>query len=335
MSTSDLPEPPPVPLIVRPSSDPSEPADGGEGSVSRLAVLFRTVFYLCGRDGVVLVSSISFSFLLSVFPFIVLLLTLVHYLKWGELQEIIFESLYYFFPVSQDFIIRNLKAYTQPIRSIHAYSLLLLVWGVSAFFFSLEAGLDSAYRVTQPRRFSVSQFRGSLMVVLFGVVALICVGILRMVRMLTKDLMELGERLAGGIETVSSVAISLFLTLLLFFMVYRYLPNRSDEDRSMLPEVISSALLWTAGNLIFRLLAPSWSLQKIYGPFFISVTLLLWAYAFGCILLGSARLSKDGFFGQPAPTEGPVESTLPIESGSTGGVEGEDDEESNAPGPVQ
>ena len=298
-------------------------------------MFFRTVLYLCGRDGVVLVSSISFSFLLSVFPFIALLLTLIHHLHWNELQEIIFDSLYYFFPVSQDFIIRNLKVYTQPIRSIHAFSFLLLVWGVSAFFFSLEAGLDSAYRVTQPRRFPVSQFLGSFMVVLFGVVALICVGTLRMARMLTKDLLGLGEGLAGGIETVCYLGISLFLMLLLFFMVYRYLPNRSDETRGMMPEVIFSALFWTAGNLIFRALAPSWSLQKIYGPFFISVTLLLWAYAFGCILLGSARLSKDGFFGEPAPTEEPVETPPLFVSGVAVRAEGEDDEESTAAGSPQ
>ncbi len=300
-------------------------------------MFFRTVLYLCGRDGVVLVSSISFSFLLSVFPFIALLLTLIHHLHWNELQETIFDSLYYFFPVSQDFIVRNLRVYTQPIRSIHAFSFLLLVWGVSAFFFSLEAGLDSAYRVTQPRRFSVSQFLGSVMVVLFGVVALICVGILKMARMLTRDLLGLEEGLAAGVETVCYLAISLFLTLLLFFMVYRYLPNRSEETRGMMPEVIFSALFWTAGNLIFRALAPSWSLQKIYGPFFISVTLLLWAYAFGCILLGSARLSKDGFFGRPAPTEEPAETeTPPLNlSGEVVQAEGEDEEESTAAGSPQ
>ena len=291
-------------------------------------MFFRTVLYLCGRDGVVLVSSISFSFLLSVFPFIALLLTLIHHLHWNELEEIIFDSLYYFFPVSQDFIIRNLKVYTQPLRSIHAFSFVLLVWGVSAFFFSLEAGLDSAYRVSQPRRFSVSQFLGSFMVVLFGVVALICVGILRMARMLTREVLGLEEGLAGGIETVCYLAISLFLTLLLFFMVYRYLPNRSEESRGMMPEVIFSALFWTAGNLIFRALAPSWSLQKIYGPFFVSVTLLLWAYAFGCILLGSARLSKDGFFWRPTPPEEPLEASPSIVSGATVRTEAEDDEES-------
>ena len=300
-------------------------------------MFYRTILYLCGRDGVVLVSSISFSFLLSVFPFIALLLTLIHHLHWNELQEVIFDSLYYFFPVSQDFIIRNLRVYTQPIRSIHAFSFLLLVWGVSAFFFSLEAGLDSAYRVTQPRRFSVSQFLGSFMVVLFGVVALICVGILRMARMLTQDLLDLREGLVGEIETVCYLGISLLLTLLLFFMVYRYLPNRSDETRGMIPEVIFSALFWTAGNLIFRAFAPAWSLQKIYGPFFISVTLLLWAYAFGCILLGSARLSKDGFFGEPTASEEPVETPPTIVSGAAIWPEGgdEDEEESSAAGSPQ
>ena len=253
---------------------------------------------------------------------------MTHYLEWNELNGIIFDSLYYFFPVSQEFIVHNLRVYTQPIQGMHAFSFLLLFWGVSAFFFSLEAGLDSAYRVSEPRRLSVSQFLGSVMVVLFGLVALICISFLRVVRMITQDVLELEPELSSSIEVANYLTISLCLTLLLFFMVFRHLPNRRVEARAILPEVVFSALLWMAGNLIFRFLAPSWSLQKIYGPFFVSVTLLLWAYAFGCILLGSARLSKDGFFGDWASETQPLEIPPPIVSnGLDVKVEAPEDEE--------
>ena len=58
-----------------------------------------------------------------------------------------------------------------------------------------------------------------------------------------------------------------------------------------------ASLVWLAVNEFFRRLAASWSLEVIYGPFFVSITILFWAYATGCILIGFARLSADGFFG--------------------------------------
>jgi hypothetical protein len=37
-------------------------------------------------------------------------------------------------------------------------------------------------------------------------------------------------------------------------------------------------------------------LEEVYGPFFVSVTFLLWGYTFGSIIAGSALLGANGFF---------------------------------------
>ncbi len=251
-------------------------------------MLYDVMIYLFGREATVLISSISFSFLFSVFPFIVLLLTLANYLQWVELREAIFESFYHFFPISQEFIIRNLRIYTQRVGQLTLISVVLLAWAGSVFFFALEAGLDSAYRVPKYRHFVTSQLIGTIMTVTFGVVAFMAI-----------ELLEIVERLAAGLDFAAAFVdlnILLTLILILLFQVYYFLPNRKQTVAGVLPESLFASVLWMLSNLIFKLLAASWSLQDIYGPFYISVTLLLWGYISGAIIIGSARLSQDGFF---------------------------------------
>ncbi len=43
--------------------------------------------YLVGREATLLISSISFSFMVSLFPFILLLITAASYLEWRELRQ--------------------------------------------------------------------------------------------------------------------------------------------------------------------------------------------------------------------------------------------------------
>ena len=102
--------------------------------------------------------------------------------------------------------------------------------------------------------------------------------------------------LAGIFRPLLEWVLSVFLTLALFGILYYFLPNRKRPLSAIQGEAIYATAVWTLTHQIFKLLAPSWSLHKIYGPFYISMTLLLWAYASGCILLSRARLSADGFF---------------------------------------
>ena len=91
---------------------------------------------------------------------------------------------------------------------------------------------------------------------------------------------------------------SFMLAFLLFGHVYLLLPSdRQPLSRVVITSFFASAA-WLGINELFRRLAASWSLEAIYGPFFVSITILFWAYATGCILIGFARLGADGFFGE-------------------------------------
>lgn len=265
--------------------------------VRALRVFFDMCVYLFGREGTILISSISFNFLVSVFPIIVLLLSLAGLFGLEELRRVIFESLAGFFPISQEFIIRNLRIYSAGLGPPQVISVLLIAWAGSTFFFALEAGLDSAYRARRPRHFVHSQVVGTGMAVISGVLIFLTIWFVSFIHKVVRD----AAWIFGFLETAVIFLVSASLIFVLVFALY----DRLSIERPPLRLSFRGALAVTAAllimNQIFRISAGSWRLETIYGPFFVSVTLLFWAYSAGSILIGGARLIRDGFFGKWRP----------------------------------
>ncbi len=261
----------------------------------KLRTFADALIYLFGREGAVLVSSITFNFFLSVFPIIVLLLSAANYLDWTNLREAVLLSLQKFFPISQDFIVRNMRIYTSELGRPQVISLLLFAWTGSAFFFSLQASLDSAFRARRPRSFLRSQLLGIGMVFLVGALALGSISLSNWLR--SAGSLQLARVPAEWVGGGTAYLISYLLALALFGNVYLWLPSSRRPFRSVFRTSIVASFFWLGINEFFRRLAGSWSMEAIYGPFFVSITILFWAFATGCVVIGFARLDADGFFG--------------------------------------
>jgi membrane protein len=261
----------------------------------RPGAFLGAVGWLFCRESTLLIFSFTFAFLLSIFPLIVLLISLTSTIPSEAFQETLFEALRHFFPVSQDWIVRNLQIYLQEIGIHQVISLVLLAWAGSALFFALEAALETAYRVRYPRNFVGSQIRGTALVLALGLLTLIAaVGL--------HGVVWLAERfLANAISmervfTLSYYVIMFVVTFCLLICAFHWLPNRKVPLRRILPEAFFAACLVIVADLVFRWVAPELGLEEVYGPFFVSITILLWGYTFGCIIVGSARLGANGFF---------------------------------------
>jgi uncharacterized BrkB/YihY/UPF0761 family membrane protein len=80
-------------------------------------------------------------------------------------------------------------------------------------------------------------------------------------------------------------------SILFFFSIYWLLPNRKVPWRHVLNTSIYTGIIWLAARYIFVLVLPHMDLQALYGPFFVSVGLLFWAYVSGLILFAGAQFS--------------------------------------------
>jgi uncharacterized BrkB/YihY/UPF0761 family membrane protein len=80
-------------------------------------------------------------------------------------------------------------------------------------------------------------------------------------------------------------------SILFFFTVYYLLPNRKVPWRPVLRTSIITGIVWLISRFIYAAVLPHLDLQSLYGPFFVSVGLLFWAYISGLILFAGAQFS--------------------------------------------
>jgi uncharacterized BrkB/YihY/UPF0761 family membrane protein len=80
-------------------------------------------------------------------------------------------------------------------------------------------------------------------------------------------------------------------SILFFFSIYWLLPNRKVPWRPVLRTAIVTGVIWLISKYIFMALLPHLDLKALYGPFYVSVGLLFWAYTSGLILFAGAQFS--------------------------------------------
>jgi YihY family inner membrane protein len=90
-----------------------------------------------------------------------------------------------------------------------------------------------------------------------------------------------------GLGVVASIS--------LFFLIYWVLPNRRVRVMAVLPAAIITGLLWEAAKQLYIVVLPWLDLKSVYGPFSISVGLMLWAFLSGLILLAGAHFSANRY----------------------------------------
>ena len=84
-------------------------------------------------------------------------------------------------------------------------------------------------------------------------------------------------------------------SILLFFLIYWVLPYRKVPARAVLPTAIVIGLLWEVAKHLYVRALPWLDFQAVYGPFYISVGLMMWAFLSGLLLLAGAHFSATRY----------------------------------------
>ena len=71
----------------------------------------------------------------------------------------------------------------------------------------------------------------------------------------------------------------------------------------MLPTSIVIGVLWAAAKYLYVLSLPRLDFQSVYGPFYVSVGLMIWAFLSGLLLLAGAHFSATRYALQVAREE--------------------------------
>jgi YihY family inner membrane protein len=239
--------------------------------------------------------SIAVNVLLAFFPFLIVMVSLCHYiLHWKGAEAAIFLALQDYFPEPLGgFIQRNLRSTVERQGPLQFVSIFLLFFTANGIFEPLEVALNKAWGVTKNRTFLKNQL------VSLGLI-FACGGLVLISTVLTAVNRDALSQITGASARITLVASLAFfkaaalpMSILMLFLIYWILPNRKLRPSTVIPAAI---LVGITLELLKYLNALTWpwlrvKLEREYGPFAYSVTIILWSFLAAMIILAGAEWS--------------------------------------------
>ncbi len=291
-------------LITPPleSVDPEDPGKGpGErelwpepvasGSGAQVLALLK---YLTRTDVHTYAFSVAANVILSLFPFIVLLLTLSRRVFHSQAMfEVVGHLMHSYLPAGQDFVMRNMGLLVHPHAHVQVFSVVMLLVSSTGVFLPLEVALNNVWRAEKNRNYLHNQIVSLTLAFSAGLLAMFSVAA-SAAQQSVLGILFLGHTQNIVYATLSRgflAVLAIISSMTLFFLIYWILPNRSIPVRAVLPAAIVTGLLWEAAKHLYIFVLPHLDFASVYGPFQISVSLMLWAFLSGLMLLAGAHFS--------------------------------------------
>jgi membrane protein len=242
--------------------------------------------------------SVAANVILSLFPFIVLLLTVSQNIFHSRSMEaIVGDMMKNLLPVGQEFVMRNMQLLTHPHKGTQLFSVVMLLITSTGVFLPLEVALNRVWGVRQNRSYLHNQAVSLGLAFAVGVLAMASVAstasqqtILSWIFIGHTDNVVFRFISYGFLRLCAGLA-----SILLFFLIYWVLPYRKVPARAVLPTAIVIGLLWQLAKVLYIKALPWLDFQSVYGPFYISVGLMMWAFLSGLLLLAGAHFSATRY----------------------------------------
>ena len=253
---------------------------------------WATLRYLTQTEVHTYAFSVAAYSILSVFPLIVLVLTVVRRVFHSkQMYDVVLQLLRDFLPSNQDFVIRNLQFLASVQGRGQVLSLVMLFITSTGIFLPLEVALNSIWGFTKNRSYAMNALVSVGLALACGTLALLSV------YLTAQNLRVLGLAIGDqnfvfrGLGYVVMKAFAIVTTIAIYFLIYWLLPHGKVPVRAVLPAAIITGLLTEGAKYLYILVLPWLNFQEVYGPFAVSVTLIFWSFCSGLLLLGGAYLS--------------------------------------------
>lgn len=281
-------KPPATPDTI---ADPPPRLYPNAGWQSRLVSLAR---YLSQSEVHTYAFSVAANAILSLFPFILMMWTIEHRVFHSPTMEsVLGDMLRYFLPAHQEFVVKNMAILAHARGKVQVISIVTLFISTTGVFLPLEVALNRVWGVTKNRPYLLTQIVALGLAFSAGLLALFSIAFTAAQnRLLSFLFFGKTQNFVFGLlaHAVLQVSAAIF-SIGIFFLIYWILPNRKLPIAAVLPTAIVTGLLWEGAKTIYVFVLPWLDLESAYGPFSVSVSLMIWAYLTGLILLAGAHMS--------------------------------------------
>jgi membrane protein len=243
----------------------------------------------------IMAAAISFYAMLSIIPLLLIFVAISGYVL--QSSEVAFQKVLSLMlkviPASASDITGFLSDFVNKKAVFGIIGIGGLIWAASRIFSVVENSLNIVWRVDKGRPYLKSKLL-SIVLVPFSVVVLVASVLLTalysIVTHRTIPLLNLSLQEIGYTTKILQIGVPLFLGILLFFLLYKAIPNRKVPTSSALVGALFAGVSWEVAKLLFDLYIKHYTnLERIYGSFGTLVVVLLWIFYSAFIVLVGAE----------------------------------------------
>lgn len=243
----------------------------------------------------------AFFTILSIFPFISLLLSLVKYTPLSK--DFLVQTIEEVFPSILQPLMNTIldEVFTNTSGTAFSITVIFAIWSAGKGILSLIYGLQNVYEIEEDRNYFIIRLIATIYTFILAIAIVITLTLLvfgnNIYNMLKKPLPVVYELFGMFIEQKGIIAF-LFLTLL-FLILYRIIPRQHYSTYGLLPGACFSSAGWIVFSYGFSIyLSYSDSMTYTYGSLTTIVIAMLWIYTCMYILFIGAEIniSLHSFF---------------------------------------
>lgn len=243
-------------------------------------------------------AAISYFSLITLFPALLVLIAVVDAFLSPDLHKSVFNLVIRVFPGSKVFLRANLAEITTPSPALVLSCVIVVLWASSWVFTFVENALNRAWGVPKRRSFWESRLRSIGLLVIGGTLLVISAGFTIAVsaaRSLSTGLASAYARdqIFDWMQSSILLAVGFLLVIVVFAVTFKLMPDKKVSWLEALPGAILSSLSWEVAVYIFAKLVQHFDYQKVYGGIGGIITILVWVYTSGLIMLFGANFSAQ------------------------------------------
>jgi membrane protein len=169
-----------------------------------------------------------------------------------------------------------------------------LFWLSSALFGSLRAALNTIFEIESPYIFLIYKLKDILITLILAVLILILSFIIPLISVVSSFFVDiLPDFLRWLFNGFNLTIISLTYSFLLFYFIFRFVPNKKQSNSVIMTSTIMCIVLVEISRHLFDWYVTTVSnYGRFYGTYAIIISIAVWVYYFSLIILLTAEFSK-------------------------------------------
>lgn len=247
-------------------------------------------------NGSLAAAAMAFFGLLSLIPLLLLGIGTLGYIIGSDRAFTAVEGLLtQYFPIGTEGLRQNLAAIRKSPGVVSGLGLLGLLWTGSQMFVMLQKAMNIPLGIKWEMSFLRTRIRAIALVLVAGILFVLSIGITWSITAVRA--FDIGiSRLSNGLDPMWGLLgtlVPFVFSLVMFFLIYKYLPTVNMGTVGPLIAGISAGMLFELAKWLFGLYATHFNrFTAIYGSIGGAVVLMLWMYYVSLITVLGAEVAS-------------------------------------------